>query len=72
MADIRDLINSIESGNAADIDANFNAVMSAKVGERIDVMRKEFATNLFKNSPADGEIDENSIEEMVPSESGEE
>lgn len=66
-SEIKDLIDAIESGNSKNIDANFNTVMSTKVGERLDQMRSELAANLFANAPANGEIDAESIEELSPS-----
>lgn len=66
-SEIKDLINAIEKGTSKDIDTTFNAVMSTKVGDRLDQMRSELAANMFANAPANGEIDADSIEEISPS-----
>jgi len=64
--EIKDLINAIDKGNSKDIDGAFGTVMSQKVGERLDQMRSDLAANLFANNPADGEVDAESVEEIVP------
>jgi hypothetical protein len=66
MANIRDLIDAVEGGNSQKIDVAFNAVMTSKVSDSLDAMRKEYSANLFKTSPADGEVDVQSLDDMVP------
>lgn len=68
MTTIRNLIDAIEGGNSQDIDDSFNSIMSAKVSDKIDAMRKDLAANMFKTAPADGEFDANSLEDMIPQE----
>ena len=43
----RELIDAIQSGNATDVAATFNSVMTDKVSEKLDAMRTDMAQNMF-------------------------
>lgn len=45
--EIEGLIDSIAAGNAIDSEAQFNAIMAAKVAERLDSFRQDVASTLF-------------------------
>lgn len=46
---IKDLIDNIEIGNADAINSSFSAVMADKVSARLDSMKKEVASTIFKD-----------------------
>ena len=52
----KDLIDAIESGNAEGIENTFGSVMSTKVGEKLDTLKKNYAANIFKSSEEQDEI----------------
>jgi hypothetical protein len=45
-----ELVNDIISGNSIDIDNSFEAIMSAKIAERLEDFRKEVAQGMFTES----------------------
>jgi hypothetical protein len=56
----RDLIDAIESGNATNVAAAFNTVMTDKVSEKLDAMRTDMSQNMFKSVE---EVEEEPTEE---------
>jgi hypothetical protein len=46
---IKDLIDNIEIGNAEAINSSFSTVMADKVSARLDNLKKEISTTLFKD-----------------------
>lgn len=46
----RELIDAIESGDAASIQASFEREMAGRIAERLDVMRQEVAKNMFNEA----------------------
>ena len=46
---IKDLIDNIEIGNAEAINSSFSTVMAEKVSARLDSMKKEVASTIFKD-----------------------
>lgn len=44
---VKDLINAIASGNSQDIDQAFNSEMSARISDRLDIMRQDLAQSMF-------------------------
>lgn len=61
-----DLINAIQSGDSIEIENNFNAIMAAKVSDKLDALRTEVSKNMFNDAqeeseqlePEDGEVTE--------------
>jgi hypothetical protein len=62
----QDLISAIADANYSAAEDAFDAIMANKVSDAIDAKRIEVAKNLFNTAPADGEIDQDSVEDMVP------
>lgn len=56
----RELIDAIQSGNATDVAATFNSVMTDKVSEKLDAMRTDMAQNMFSSQE---EVEEETPEE---------
>lgn len=52
----RDLINSIISGDAIEIENSFNSAMAEKISSRLDDMRQEIASTMFQ--PAETVVEE--------------
>ena len=52
----KELIDTIADGNAEAIENTFQGVMSAKVGDKLDTMKKDLASNVFKSSEEQEEI----------------
>ena len=52
----KDLIDAIQSGDAEGIENTFQGIMSAKVGDKLDTMKKEMASNMFKTPEEQDEI----------------
>jgi hypothetical protein len=52
---IRELIDSIESGKTLDIEATFESIMADKVSSRLGSMRHDLATTMFSNSNVEEE-----------------
>ena len=46
---IKELIGSIEAGNAAQIQDQFASIMAQKVNDALDNMRVEVANRMFNN-----------------------
>lgn len=46
---IKDLIDNIEIGNAEAINASFSTVMAEKVSARLDNLKQEVASTIFKD-----------------------
>lgn len=46
---IKDLIDNIEIGNAEAINASFSTVMAEKVSARLDSLKQEVASTIFKD-----------------------
>ncbi len=44
----KELIDAIQSGDAEGIENTFQGVMSAKVGDKLDTMKKDLAHSMFK------------------------
>ena len=63
----KELIDAIQSGDAEGIENTFQGVMSAKVGDKLDTMKKELASTMFKTPE---ETPAETVEE--PAEDGEE
>ena len=47
---IKDLITSIAEGDSVAIQDNFNAIMSAKIADQLDIMRASVASDMFRSS----------------------
>ena len=52
---IKDLIDNIEIGNAEAINSSFSTVMADKVSARLDSLKKEIASTVFKDKVASNE-----------------
>jgi len=50
-----DLINAMESGNAMDIERNFNEVFAEKISKAVDDFRVNIASNLFTKQETNAE-----------------
>lgn len=48
-AAIRDMINSMASGRASEVQDKFNAIMQARASEAVDDYKVELAKSVFKN-----------------------
>lgn len=46
---IKDLIDNIEIGNAEAINSSFSTVMAEKVSARLDSLKQEVASTIFKD-----------------------
>ena len=69
----KELIDAIQSGDAEGIESTFQGVMSAKVGDKLDTMKKEMASTMFKTPEEQDEIaGEPEQPEEVPAEPVEE
>lgn len=55
---IKDLIDNIEIGNSEAINSSFSTVMADKVSARLDSLKKEVSTTLFKDKVSVNEIKE--------------
>ena len=44
---VKELINAIASGNSQDIDQAFNSEMSARISDKLDIMRQDLAQSMF-------------------------
>jgi len=60
---IKDLIDNIEIGNAEAINGSFSTVMAEKVSARLDSMKKEVASTIFKDEITS--IDEGMFKNMA-------
>ena len=49
---VRNLIDAISAGNAIDTENAFNTAMAEKISAKMDDMRQEVATNMFKTAEA--------------------
>jgi hypothetical protein len=61
---VKDLISAIVEGDAATIDAAFNAEMATRVSARLEDMRVSVAQNMFHVEQAE-EATEEQVEETV-------
>lgn len=64
---VKDLINAISMGNAADTQEIFQSVMAEKISARLDDMRIEVAQNMFKEEvqiEEDLNLEDYSVEEL--------
>jgi len=61
---VKDLISAIVEGDAATIDAAFNAEMATRVSSRLEDMRVSVAQNMFHAEQAE-EVTEEQVEETV-------
>ena len=52
----KELIDAIQSGDAEGIENTFQGVMSAKVGDKLDTMKKDLAQSMFKTPDEQDEI----------------
>ena len=71
----KELIDAIQAGDAEGIENTFQGVMSAKVGDKLDTMKKDLAQSMFKTPDEQDEIaGEPDVEqaEETPSETVEE
>jgi len=50
MSGVNDIIDAIQGGDSVAIDNAFNKEMSARVSDRLDVMRQDVAQNMFKSA----------------------
>jgi hypothetical protein len=48
MSEVRNLIDAIADGNAAETENSFNAAIAEKISGRLESMRQEVAQNMFK------------------------
>ena len=46
------LINAIQAGDATAVEAGFQAAMAEKIAPRLDAMRQEVASGMFKTAEA--------------------
>jgi len=46
---IKDLIDNIEIGNAEAINSSFSTIMAEKVSARLDSLKQEVASTIFKD-----------------------
>jgi hypothetical protein len=49
---VKNLINAISAGSAIDTEEAFNSAMAEKISVKMDAMRQEVATNMFKTVEA--------------------
>lgn len=61
---VKDLISAIVEGDAATIDAAFNAEMATRVSSKLEDMRVSVAQNMFRVEQAE-EATEEQVEETV-------
>lgn len=54
---VKDLIQAIVEGDAANIDAAFNAEMATRVSDRLEDLRVSVAQNMFKTEAVAEEVD---------------
>ena len=52
----KELIDAIQSGDAEGIENTFQGVMSAKVGDELEAIKKNMASKLFKTPEEQEEI----------------
>jgi hypothetical protein len=45
----REFVDSVESGNNIEAETNFKTSMSTKVGDALEIKRKEISANFVKN-----------------------
>jgi Ran GTPase-activating protein (RanGAP) involved in mRNA processing and transport len=46
---IRDMMNSMASGNASEVQDKFNAIMQGRATDALSDFKQELATSVFKN-----------------------
>jgi len=54
---VADLINSIQDGTLSDSESAFNQIMDIKVGEKLDALRTEYASDLFDDGDKTSDMD---------------
>jgi hypothetical protein len=54
---VADLINSIQDGTLSDSESTFNQIMDIKVGEKLDALRTEYASDLFDDGDKTSDMD---------------
>ena len=59
---IKDLITSIAEGDSVAIQDNFNAIMSAKIADQLDIMRASVASDMFRSSVVEESVELNETE----------
>lgn len=64
---VKDLISAIVEGDAANIDAAFNAEMATRVSAKLEDMRVSVAQNMFATEQVNEEFDEE-VEEPIEEE----
>lgn len=60
-----DLINAIQSGDSIEIENNFNAIMAAKVSDKLDALRTEVSKNMFNDAQEESEQLEPEVGEVT-------
>ena len=48
MSNVKNLIDAIADGNALDTESAFNTAMAEKISSRLETMRTDVASNMFK------------------------
>lgn len=62
---VKDLISAIVEGDAATIDAAFNAEMATRVSSKLEDMRVSVAQNMFRTEQVQESVEEQIEEELV-------
>lgn len=53
---VTNLINAIQDGDATAVEASFQAAMAEKIAPRLDAMRQDVASSMFKAPEATTEV----------------
>ena len=48
MSNVKNLIDAIADGNALETESSFNAAIAEKISSRLETMRTDVASNMFK------------------------
>ena len=48
MSNVKNLIDAIADGNALETESSFNTAMAEKISSRLETMRTDVASNMFK------------------------
>ena len=65
---VKDLISAIVQGDAASIDAAFNAEMATRVSSKLEDMRVSVAQNMFATEQVEEVTEEAAVEDTVEAE----
>lgn len=70
--ELRDLINSMETGSTENMMSAFDNVMTQKVASAIELRRQEIAGSLFGSNETEAEVETSDVADVEPESNEEE